>query len=103
MYIDDPSSDIAFESTSQPYYITQNFNTHFTLFTVSVRKVFAGHFHFIDPSKSVAMDFFRAMQENVSDNNGEVAIDVPPLAPPLVLFDSVARPYQDDGVATLRS
>jgi hypothetical protein len=105
MYIDNPVSDGASTSyeISQPYYITQSFNAHPTLFVAGgeflaqkflIRKDFASRFHFIDPPKSIATDLFNSMQGETSVNDDESAMDVAPLAGTLVVFDSVALPHQ---------
>jgi 2OG-Fe(II) oxygenase superfamily len=105
MYIDSPVSDGPSTSyeISQPYYITQSFNAHPTLFVAGgeflarkflVRKDFASRFHFIDPPKSLATDLFSAIQGKTSAHNDELAIDVAPLAGTLVVFDAVALPHQ---------
>lgn len=100
LYVDDPNS------TQGIQYVSKAFHPHPTLYVagseflvqqlwMSDRRDLARRFHLIEPPKSLVTDWLasRNKKNNIVAED-ERAVDVPPLAGTLVVFDSVSLPHE---------
>jgi Rps23 Pro-64 3,4-dihydroxylase Tpa1-like proline 4-hydroxylase len=110
MYIDDPrqlKTTTGIGSKNNRLYITKSFPAHPTLFVTGgellIRSVlfseggeeYARRFYYIEPPKSAVTEWWQSsVARRSTRNNEERAMEVPPVAGTLVVFDSVALPHE---------